>query len=81
MEVKISKKKIKKIKDDCKKLFLPFLLFFAILFGITIVPNFLHNHRQYIFQPMINTHEGIDIDYIPLVNNNIYKDNQIENNE
>ena len=30
---------------------------------------------------MINTHEGINIDYFPLVNNNIYKDNQIDNNE
>ena len=78
MEVSITKKKVKKIKDDYKKLFLPFLLFFGVLFGITIVPNFLSNHRQFTFQPMINTHEGINIDYFPLVNNNNDKrDNQI----
>ncbi len=78
MEVNITKKKVKKIKDDYKKLFLPFLLFFGVLFGITIVPNFLSNHRQFTFQPMINTHEGINIDYFPLVNNNNEKrDNQI----
>ena len=81
MEVNITKKKVKKIKDDYKKLFLPFLLFFAVLFGITIVPNFLSNHRQYTFQPMINTHEGINIDYFPLVNNNNnIRDNQINDN-
>ncbi len=80
MEVNITKKKVKKIKDDYKKLFLPFLLFFAVLFGITIVPNFLSNHRQYTFQPMINTHEGINIDYFPLVNNNNIRDNQVNDN-
>lgn len=81
MEVAITKKTVKKVQEKSKKLLLPFLMFFAILFGITIVPNFLNNHRQYIFQPMINSHEGININYFPLVNNQEIKNEKIEKNE
>jgi hypothetical protein len=81
MEVAITKKTVKKVKEKSKTLLLPFLMFFAVLFGITIVPNFLNNHRQYIFQPMINSHEGININYFPLVNNQEIKNEKIEKNE
>ena len=80
MEVSIKKKSVKKIKENYKKLLIPILLFFSILFGITIIPNFLSNNNQFIFQPMINSHEGINNNFFPLVKNKkeIFIDN-IEN--
>ena len=80
MEVSIKKNNVKKIKENYKKLLIPIFLFFSVLFGITIIPYFLSNNTQFIFQPMINTHEGINNNFFPLVKNKkeIFIDN-IEN--
>ena len=69
MEVSIKKKSVKKIKENYRNLLIPILLLFSVLFGITIIPNFLSNNNQFIFQPMMNSHEGINNNFFPLDKN------------
>ena len=66
MELTVKKKNIK--KENNKKLLFPILIFFSFLFGISIIPNFIYNNKQFIFQPNINFNEGININFFPFEN-------------